>query len=147
MPKIILPKKWNELTNKEQIEWINQHFDIKRKIPEPRLKSDDKIAEFIIKTKSGKKIESKDIEVEVSVKNTNLVREFEAWVGKWLITIFHDKKFPHIKIIGVSNPSSKKWIAQQLSSEVWGNLFGNFTRIGNIYGFCGKKRSKKRFKK
>jgi len=140
---IVFPKKWKDLTPKEQKEWIKEYFMPKEKIPEPILHRNEKIAKGIIELESGSRLKFPTKIAVVSKPNPNLVREYEGWVGKWLITIFHDKTFPHIKYLGVANPSRSKWIAQELSSEICNEFYAILLQIRWKYGFFKGKRRKK----
>jgi hypothetical protein len=138
----VFPKNWSKLTQQEQLEWINTYFMLKQRIPERILKKNDFILRGKLQTKSGSVLTFPDQPLLATQKNPNIVREKEFWLENWLITIFHDKKCPVVKFFSISNPRSGKWIAKELSFEFWSKLFQNILRIGNIYGFCGKKRSK-----
>ena len=138
--KIVLPKKWKKLNQKDQKEWIEDYINThyKRGL-KPVIQIDEIKKGAKIPLKSGGHI--KVPKAVVSQKNPNLVRELEMWVGKWLVTVFHDKKMPHTKIFGISNPSSAKWIAQELSSEVLAELYSIMLKIRWKYGlFKGKRR-------
>jgi hypothetical protein len=137
---IVLPRNWKNLSTKEQKEWIKAYFMPKEKIPEPLLQHDDKVEKGIIRLKSGAKVKFYTEKVSISKSNPNLVRELEGWIGNWLVTVFHDKSFPHVKYIGVANPNRSKWIAQELSSEICNQLYAIILKIRWKYGFFkGKK--------
>ena len=99
-----------------------------------------------MKVENGTEIEFPTKSAVVSKSNPNIVREFWFWVGKWLITIFYDKSMPHIRYIGVSNPSTKKWIAQELSYEILTKFFVVLFKIGNKYRLFKRKNPKPRNK-
>ncbi len=140
--EIVLPRKWRNLSEKEQIEWIRSYFTPKVKMPEPILKRDEKIVRGYMRTESGVKLKFPKKPMTVSRRNHNLKREFEAWVGKWLVTVFHDKRMPHVKYLGIANPSGDKWIAQELSSEICNEFYAILLRIRWKYGFFKGKRRK-----
>jgi len=142
--EIVFPKSWKDLSEGEQREWIKTHFIPTTKIPEPILKRKDKIIKGFMKLESGTKLEFPSRTMTASKRNPNLVREFEDWIGKWLITVFHHKSFPHVKYLGVANPSTFKWIAQQLSSEILSEFYAILLKIRWKYGFFKGKRRKKR---
>ena len=143
MEDIVFPKKWKDLTPKEQMEWIKEYFMLKKKIPEPILRRNEKIAKGTIELESGSKLKFPIKIATASKPNPNLVREYEGWVGKWLITVFHDKSFPHVKYFGIANPSGRKWIAQELSSEICNEFYAILLQIRWKYGlFKGKRRKK-----
>lgn len=144
--EIIFPKNWQDLTEEEQKEWIREYYMPKTKIPEPILKRNEQIIKGLIKLESGARIRFPSKLVTVSKRNPNLVRELEGWVGKWLVTVFHDKSFPHVKFFGIANPSRAKWIAQELSSEVLSDFYGIIMKIRWKYGFFRGKRRKQRKK-
>jgi len=131
--EMTFPKKWKELTEDEQKEWIRTYYMPKVRIPEPILSRKGKIKEGILKLESGARIEFPVRPVVVSKNNPNIVREFELWVGKWLVTVFCNRSLPWVKYIGVSNPSKSKWLAQELSSEILTNLLRAVLKIGNKY--------------
>ena len=144
---IIFPKKWKELSEEEQKAWIETYYMPKTRIPEPVLTQRTKIKEGTLKLENGAKIKFPIKPVAVSKSNPNIVREFEIWVGKWLITVFHDKSMFHVKYVGVSNPSSGKWIAQELSFEIAARLLSAVCKIGNKYGLFRRKKLKTTRKK
>lgn len=144
---INFPKKWKELTEEEQKEWINQYYMPKARIPEPILRQRGKIKEGILKLENGAKIKFPAKPIVVSKGNPNIVREFGFWVGKWLITIFHDKAMPFIRYVGISNPSTNKWIAQELNSEILTNLLRAVFKIGNKYRLFQRNNRKSKRKK
>jgi hypothetical protein len=145
--EIAFPKKWKEFSEDEQKEWIRAYYMPKTRIPEPILLKSGKIKEGILKLENGAKIKFPTKPVIVSKSNPNIVREFEFWVGKWLITVFHDKNIPCLKFIGISNPTTNKWIAQELSYEVLTKFFVVLFKIGNKYRLFQRKNSKTRNKK
>lgn len=130
---ITFPKKWRELSEEEQKGWIRAYYMPKARIPEPILAKQGRIKEGMLKLESGARIEFPVKTVVVSKSNPNIVREFESWVGKWLVTVFHDKSMPFIRYFGISNPSTNKWIAQELNSEILANLLRAVFKIGNKY--------------
>jgi len=144
--EIVFPKNWKKLSTEEQQEWIKSYFMPKAKIPEPILRRKEKIKKGVIKLESGAKLEFPPRLIATSKKNPNLVREFEAWVGKWLITTFHDKTLPYKRYFGISNPSRDKWIAQELSSEICNAFYAILLKIRWKYGFFKGKRRKTRNK-
>ena len=144
--EIVFPRKWKDLDLKEQQEWIKTHYMPKTKIPEPILKRNDKIVKGILKLESGSKLKFGTKPVTVSRGNPNLVREYEGWIGKWLVTVFHDRSFSHVKYFGIANPSSSKWIAQELSSEILSEFYAILLQIRWKYGFFRGKRRKKQKK-
>lgn len=144
---IIFPKKWKELSEQEQKEWIRSYFMPKVKIPEPILLKNGKIKEGLLKLENGARIKFPAKPVLVSKNNPNIVREFEFWVGKWLLTVFHNKPMPFVKYFGISNPSASKWIAQELSYEIWTRFFMALCKIGNKYRLFKRKNLKERNKK
>jgi hypothetical protein len=144
---ITFPKKWKELTEEEQKEWINQYYMPKARIPEPILSQRGKIKEGILKLENGTKIKFPTKPIVISKSNPNIVREFEFWVGKWLITTFHDKSMPFIKYVGISNPSTNKWLAQELNSEILTNLLRAIFKIGNKYRLFQRNNHKSKRKK
>ena len=144
---IVFPSKWKELSEKEQKEWISSYFMPRVRIPEPILLKKGKIKEGILKLENGARIKFPIKPVVVSRSNPNIVREFEFWVGKWLLTVFHDKSMPFVRYFGVSNPSRSKWIAQELSYEIWTKLFVALFKIGNKYRLFQRKNPRKRRKK
>jgi hypothetical protein len=139
---IAFPKKWKELSEDEQKEWIRAYYMPKTRIPEPVLTRKATVKEGKIKLEDGAEIEFLTQRAVVSKGNPNIVREFCFWVGKWLITIFYDKTMPHVKYIGVSNPSTKKWIAQELSYEILTKFFVVLFKIGNKYRLFQRKNRK-----
>lgn len=146
----MFPRNWRDLSLEDQREWIAEYFMPKRKILEPIIQRNDKIVKGLIKLKSGSKLKFGDQAryVVVSKANPNIVREFEAWIGrKWLVTVFHDKSMPHTKYLGVSNPSKGKWIALELSSKVCNEFYSILLKIRWKYGFFKGKKRKKRIKK
>jgi hypothetical protein len=143
----VLPKNWKRLSEDEHKKWISSYFMPKTKIPEPIVHKTEKITEGKLRLASGATIRFPIERAIASRNNPNIVRECEFWVDKWLITIFHDKRFPVRRFVGISNPHFGKWIAQELSFEVWSSLFKNLLRIGNKYGFSGRKRHKSLRKK
>jgi len=144
--EIIFPKNWKDLSTEEQRQWIETYYMPKTKIPEPILQRNDKIESGAITLKSGSKLKFDAKPVTLSKRNPNLVREFGAWVGNWLVTVFHDKSFPHVKYFGIANPTRSKWIAQQLSSEICREFYSILLKIRWKYGFFKGKRRKKRRK-
>jgi hypothetical protein len=144
---VSFPRNWKELSEEEQREWIRAYYMPKARIPEPILLQKGKIKEGILKLENGAKIRFPIKPVMVSKNNPNIVREFEFWVGKWLITVFHDKSISFIRYIGVSNPSTSKWIAQELSYEAWTKLFVALFKIGNKYRLFQRKSLKTKRKK
>lgn len=144
---ITFPKKWKELSEEEQKEWIAAYFMPTARIPEPILAQKGKIKEGILKLENGTKIEFPTKSVVASKNNPNIVREFEFWIGKWLITIFHDKSMPFVKYIGISNPSASKWLAQELSYEILTKFFVVLFKIGNKYRLFQRKNHKSRSKR
>jgi len=101
----------------------------------------------VLKLENGARIEFPTKPIIVSKSNPNIDREFEFWVGKWLITIFHDKSMPFIRYIGISNPSKNKWIAQELNSEILTNLLRAICKIGNKYRLFQRNSQKSKRKK
>jgi len=144
---IIFPKKWKELSEEEQRQWIRTYYMPKSKIPEPILSREAKVKEGKLKLENGAEIEFPTKRAVISKSNPNIVREFCFWVGKWLITVFYDKSMPHIRYIGVSNPSTKKWIAQELSYEMLTKFFVVLFKIGNKYRLFQRKKPKTKNKK
>jgi hypothetical protein len=144
---ITFPRKWKELSEQEQREWIYAHYVPNTRIPEPILSQKGKIKEGMLKLENGAKIRFPIKPVAVSKGNPNIVRESEFWVGKWLVTTFHDKSMPHIKYIGISNPSASKWLAQELSYEIWTKLYMVLCRIGNKYRLFQRNSPKSKRKK
>lgn len=144
--EIVFPKSWKDLGEEEQREWIKTHFTPTTRIPEPVLKRNDKIVNGFMKLESGAKLEFPSRSMTASKRNPNLVREFEGWIGKWLMTVFHHKSLPHVKYLGVANPSRFKWIAQELSSEILSEFYAILLKIRWKYGFFKGKRRKKRRK-
>jgi len=144
--EIVFPKSWKDLSEGEQREWIKTYYMPKTKIPEPVLKRKDKIIKGFMKLESGAKLEFPSRTMTVSKRNPNLVREFEGWIGKWLMTVFHHKSLPHVKYLGVANPSRFKWIAQELSSEILSEFYAILMKIRWKYGFFKGKRRRKRSK-
>jgi len=144
--EIVFPKSWKDLSEGDQREWIKTYYMPKTKIPEPVLKRKDKIIKGFMKLESGAKLEFPSRTMTVSKRNPNLVREFEGWIGKWLMTVFHHKSLPHAKYLGVANPSTFKWIAQELSSEILSEFYAILLKIRWKYGFFKGKRRKKRSK-
>jgi hypothetical protein len=143
--EIVFPRKWKDLDTEEQQEWIKTHYMPKTKIPEPILQRNDKIVKGNLELKSGAKLKISQKHAIVSKRNPNLVREFEGWIGKWLMTVFHHKSIPHIKHLGVANPSRSKWIAQELSSEILSEFYAILLKIRWKYGlFKGKRRKKQK---
>ena len=144
--QILLPKNWKTLTIEEQKEWITTYYMLRKKIPEPMLRKPFNVIKGELTAKDGRKLklEVKDVKTEMSKNNPNLVREYEMWVGKWLFTVFHDKNCPFAKFVGVSNPSSAKWIAQELSSDVLSKMFQNVCCLANKFGVFRRKKRKKR---
>jgi hypothetical protein len=142
----ILPKKWNKLTQKEQLEWINSYFMPKQRIPEPYPEVDVIAKGQKIKTERGLIIDVPQ-DSKVEQKNSNIRREFKMWIGTWLLTIFHDNNCPATKFIAVSNPHSGKAIAQELSFEVLTKLNAVYFKIGNKYGLIHRKKAKSPRKK
>jgi hypothetical protein len=130
---ITFPKKWKKLSEDEQREWISTYFMPKVRVPEPILVQKGMIREGMLKLENGAKIRFPIKPIVTSKNNPNIVREFEFWVGRWLITVFHDKSMPYVRYIGVSNPSTNKWLAQELSYEIWTKLYMALCRIGNKY--------------
>ena len=143
---IVFPRKWKELSEEDQKEWISNYFMPKVKIPEPILLRKGKIKKGTLELENGAKIKFPIKPVVVSKCNPNLVREFEFWVGKWLLTVFHNKSMPFVKYFGVSNPSRSKWIAQELSYEIWTKFFTALFKIGNKYRLFQRKSHKERRK-
>jgi len=143
---IIFPKKWKELSEEEQKGWINAYYMPKTRIPEPVLQQTGKVKKGSLELENGAKIRFPIAPVVVSKSNPNIVREFEFWVGKWLITIFHDKTMPHIKYIGISNPSKSKWISQELSYEIICKIYQSISKIAYKYGLFSTKKPKKQRK-
>jgi hypothetical protein len=143
---MVFPKKWKSMTEEEQKEWIQAHYMPKKKTPEPILHSKEKIQKGIIKLESGVKLNFPIKPVAVTRRNPDLVREYEGWIGgKWLITVFHDKRLSHVKYFSIANPSRSKWIAQELSSEVINDFYSILMEIRWKYGFFkGKRRKSKR---
>jgi hypothetical protein len=139
---IVFPKKWKELSEGEQREWIGTYYMPKTLTPEPILAKRGKIKAGILRLENGARIEFPLKPVIVSRNNPNIVREFEVWVGKWLITVFHDKSLPYARYVGVSNPSKNKWLAQELSSEILTNLLRAILKIGNKYRLFQRNSSK-----
>jgi hypothetical protein len=139
---IVFPKKWKELSEEEQKAWINSYYMPKTRMPEPVLLRKGKIKEGILKLENGAKIRSPTRPVIVTKNNPSIVREFEFWVEKWPVTVFYNKSMPYIKYIGISNPSSNKWIAQELSHEILCKLFTVLCKIGNKYGLFRRKKPK-----
>lgn len=139
---IALPKKWKELSEEEQREWIRTHYMPKARIPEPILARKAKVKKGKLQLENGTEIEFPTKNAVVSKSNPNIVREFCFWVGKWQITIFHDKSMPHTKYLSVGNPSTKKWIAQELSHEILSKLFTALCKIGNKYRLFRRKEPK-----
>jgi hypothetical protein len=144
---ITFPKKWKQLTEGEQKEWINAYYMPKTRIPEPILQQTGKVKEGILKLENGARIKFPTKPIVVSKSNPNIVREFEFWVGKWLITIFHDKSMPFIRYIGISNPSTNKWLAQELNSGILTNFLRAIFKIGNKYRLFQRNNHKSRRKK
>lgn len=144
--EIIFPKNWKELSARDQKEWITSYYMPKTRRPEPILTRHEKIKKGIIKLESGAKLEFPRKLITTSKRNPNLVREFEGWAGKWLVTVFRDNSFPYIKYFGISNPSRDKWIAQELSSEICNEFYAILLGIRWKYGFFRGKRRKKRRK-
>lgn len=144
---IAFPKKWKELSEEEQKEWIRAYYMPKARIPEPILLKSGKIKEGMLKLENGARIKFPTKPVIVSKNNPNIVREFEFWVGKWLVTVFYDKTMPHVKYVGISNPSTNKWIAQELSYEILTKFFVVLFKIGNKYRLFQRKNQKTRNKK
>ncbi|MCJ7431507.1 hypothetical protein MUO83_09910 [Candidatus Bathyarchaeota archaeon] len=136
-----LPKAWKTLTEQEQAEWIQTYFMPKTRTPEPYPRIDSIAKGQKIKTQKGLIINIPK-ETEVTQRNPDIVREYEAWVGKWLITVFHDKKFPVTKFLSFANPSLNKWIAQELSFENWGRLQAILLSIGRKYRIVRRKNEK-----
>jgi hypothetical protein len=91
---ITFPKKWKELSKEEQKEWIRAYYMPKARIPEPIVLKSGKIKEGMLKLENGAKIRFPVKTVIASKSNPNVVREFEFWVGKWLVTVFNDKTIP-----------------------------------------------------
>jgi hypothetical protein len=120
---------------------------LKTRIPEPVLKRKDRIAKGQIRLESGAKIKFPATPVTTSKRNPNIIRELEGWIGKWLITVFYDRKLPHVKFFGIANPSRDKWIAQELSSEICNRFYAVIMKIRWKYGFFKGKKRKKRRKK
>jgi hypothetical protein len=145
--EITFPKKWKELSEDEQKEWIRAYYMPKTRIPEPILTKQGRIKEGMLKLENGARIEFPVKTVVVSKSNPNIVREFEFWVGKWLVTVFHDKTIPWLRFIGVSNPSTNKWIAQELSYEILTKFFVVLFKIANKYRLFQRKNAKSRNKK
>jgi len=144
MSEIIFPKNWNKLDEQEQKEWISQYYMLKQKIPEPFFVKDDKLLKGYLKFGSGNKVKLGLKDARLKRRNPNIVREFEEWVNKWLITVFHDKKTPQIKYFGISNPSLDKWTAQELSPYILSKINGIIMKIKWKYGlFKGNKRKKR----
>jgi len=144
--KIVFPRRWKYLDIKEQQEWIKTYYMPKTKIPEPILQRNDKIVKGNLELKSGAKLKISQKHATVTKRNPNLVREFEGWIGKWLMTVFHHKSMPHVKHLGVANPSRSKWIAQELSSEILSEFYAILLKIRWKYGLFKGKRRKKRKK-
>jgi hypothetical protein len=144
--EIVFPKQWKTLTQQEQLEWIKTYFMPKTRIPEPYPKIDSIAKGQKIRTQKGFIIKIPK-ESKLIQKNPDIVREFETWLDNWLITVFHDKKCPATKFIGISNPHSEKWIAQELSIENWRKFFGILSRIGNKYGLIRPTKPKSTRKK
>ena len=91
---ITFPKKWKELSKEEQKEWIRAYYMPKARIPEPIVLKSGKIKEGMLKLENGAKIRFPVKTLIASKSNPNVVREFEFWVGKWLVTVFNDKTIP-----------------------------------------------------
>jgi hypothetical protein len=144
---IVFPKKWKELSEEEQKQWIKAYYMPKTRIPEPILTRKAKVKEGKLKLENGAEIEFPTGQAMISKSNPNIVREFWFWVGKWLVTVFYDKSMPHVKYIGVSNPSTKKWIAQELSYEILTKFFVVLFKIGNKYRLFQRKNRKTQRKK
>jgi len=142
--EINFPKNWKELSIKEQKEWIASYYTPKTRIPEPILSRKEKIMKGEIKLESGARLKFPSKLITASKRNPNLVREFEGWAGKWLITVFHDNSCPYTRYFGISNPSRDKWIAQELSSEICNEFYAILLEIRWKYGFFKGKRRKKR---
>ena len=145
--EVTFPKNWKELSEDEQKEWIRAYYMPKTRIPEPVLVRKGMIKEGMLKLENGAKIKFPTKPIVVSKSNPNIVREFEFWVGKWLITTFHDKSMPLIRYIGISNPSTSKWIAQELNSEILANLLRALFKIGNKYRLFQRNNHKPKRKK
>ncbi|MEM3700699.1 MAG: hypothetical protein QXL57_07540 [Candidatus Bathyarchaeia archaeon] len=146
---VVFPKDWKSMSEDEQKQWILTYFTLKSKIPEPWIPQpfpiEFKDLHIKGKTKSGLPVKIgtiKDATFKRLDKNPNLEREFEFWVEKWLITVFHDKKCPATKFVTVSNPQTEKWIAQELSIEVLDKLFIAILKIRHKYGLWHKKKAK-----
>jgi hypothetical protein len=138
---IAFPKKWSELSQDEQREWIRAYYMPKTRIPEPVLSRRLNIKEGTLKLDNGTKMKFPIKPVVISKSNPSIVREFEFWIGKWLFTVFHDKTMSHVKYIGVSNPSASKWIAQEFTIEVWRKLCAITTTLGHKYRMFQRKRA------
>jgi len=151
---VVFPKNWKSLSEEEQKQWILAYFTPNSKIPEPWIPQpfpiEFKDLSIKGKTKSGLAVKVgtiKNATLKRFDKNPNLEREFEAWLDKWLITVFHDKKCPKSKFIGIANPQTEKYIAIELSIWNWRKLFGILSQIGNKYGLIRPKKSKSSRKK
>lgn len=114
----------------------------KTRIPEPILTKSTRVREGALKLENGTEIKFPNERVVASRSNPNVVRVFEFWAGKWLITVFYDKSMPHVKYLGVSNPSLGKWIAQELSHEILCKLLTALFKIGNIFRLFRRKNLK-----
>jgi hypothetical protein len=144
---IVFPKKWKELSEEDQKEWIKTQFMPKTVVPEPILTKKTKVKEGTLKLENGTEIEFPIEPIIASRSNPNIVRVFEFWVGNWLMTVFYDKAMPHVKYLGVSNPSKGKWIAQELSHEILSKLFTALFKIGNKFRLFRRKSFKTARKK
>jgi len=134
---ITFPRNWKQLSEDEQKEWILNYYMAKTKIPE----------QTTMKLRSGAKIKFPTKSIVVSKKNPNIIREFEYWVDKWLVTVFIDKRSLHYRYIGISNPNSAKWLAQELNSEILNKLFIAILKIKHKYGLWNRKKAKSQRKK
>lgn len=148
MPKIILPKNWDKLTHKEQIEWINQHFMIKEKNPILEFLRESKVKEGLLKLSDGSTIKiEKGKRTSRFKKNPKLIIEETKRIGTRLITLFHYENSPYSHYLGVSNPHSGNRICFDMSFENCSELIGVIMRYAYKLGVYSKKKHRKRRKK